>query len=566
MAYNPLLQTYLNELCPLMPNQGSKEQAEGLAFLVFAVTTLLDLDLETSIQGIVDGPNDCGIDAIYLNNEEVKTLKIYFFSTKHLRPHKTFPGLDIENAISTISKICTGETLSKANPQLSAKIIEIKNIINHEKNKVPEFYLYFVSSSRETVNYESTIASAKEKDIKISFINAWDLFQILDDSEKGKDEDRNVIVTTNGPILTTRTGKTIGYVVNLSAAEVIKIYEKGGGELVFENNIRYFLGNKTINQEIIETALSKDRSQYFWYLNNGISLICNSIISKQDTSGNYRLELKNPKIINGGQTTKSLLQIGGAPTLKNVQILVRLYEIPEDGNLVSWIVRGVNNQNPIESKDLHANNKIQNIVKRYFAEKGILLESKRGEYRSKDVLYSKIVKNDTVFQAHLAIFHDSPHIAKSGKTGSFEKHFNVVFSSNNDDLSEKFFRSYEIFSFVQKMEKEHTEPKPGFLPHAQLALSYVIGRIDPTIKERKRINKPILLPLYKLSYEVIRKSVRLHGQKTRDSFSYNNLFKSGVLMEEIEEILLKPSVQKEINSVQELMKTIKDELPSDDFY
>ncbi len=71
------------------------------------------------------------------------------------------------------------------------------------------------------------------------------------------------------------------------------------GVKLFARNIRGYLGETGINQEIRKT-LRKDPAS-FWYLNNGITIVCDDAML-ESSSGHERMVISNPQIINGQQS------------------------------------------------------------------------------------------------------------------------------------------------------------------------------------------------------------------------------------------------------------------------
>lgn len=72
----------------------------------------------------------------------------------------------------------------------------------------------------------------------------------------------------------------------------------------------------------------------------------------------WHVQVNGLQIVNGGQTSKTVQQIakeiGG--DIGAAQVLVRIYELPsDDDDLVSAITYATNSQNPVDLRDLKAN-------------------------------------------------------------------------------------------------------------------------------------------------------------------------------------------------------------------
>lgn len=82
----------------------------------------------------------------------------------------------------------------------------------------------------------------------------------------------------------------------MSIVSMYKEAEKGNFLKPFlKNNIRKYLGKTGVNNKI--SATLKDKN-YFDFLNNGITLLCDAIEIDSETNILF-ISLVNPKIING---------------------------------------------------------------------------------------------------------------------------------------------------------------------------------------------------------------------------------------------------------------------------
>ncbi|WP_408539176.1 AIPR family protein, partial [Salmonella enterica] len=123
-----------------------------------------------------------------------------------------------------------------------------------------------------------------------------------------------------------------GLICTVEASEIVRIITnpenpKEVRKEIFNDNVRVYLSRTNkINRRIIETALS-DRSPLFWYLNNGITVTCDSFSYIKGKRAPL-VELKNIQIVNGGQTSNALFEasLNSEERLEDVLILVRIIE------------------------------------------------------------------------------------------------------------------------------------------------------------------------------------------------------------------------------------------------
>lgn len=93
----------------------------------------------------------------------------------------------------------------------------------------------------------------------------------------------------------------------ISASDLADWYKQFGNQL-FAGNIRNFLGLKSEVNASIAKTLNEDPSR-FWYYNNGITVICESL-QKQAIGGNDKsiglFDCKRVTIVNGAQTAGTI--------------------------------------------------------------------------------------------------------------------------------------------------------------------------------------------------------------------------------------------------------------------
>ncbi len=129
-------------------------------------------------------------------------------------------------------------------------------------------------------------------------------------------------------------------------------------QLLFTKNLRKFTGSTEVNEGIKET-LSHEPAK-FWYFNNGITILCNSIQKKalggsKRTSGVFVCE--GVSVVNGAQTVGCIGETAGTnpDALGNARVGVRLISLarcPE--GFGTNITRAANTQNRIERRDFAA--------------------------------------------------------------------------------------------------------------------------------------------------------------------------------------------------------------------
>ena len=183
-------------------------------------------------------------------------------------------------------------------------------------------------------------------------------------------------------------------------------------------------------------TLNEEPDRFFYY-NNGVTIVCDRA-EKKTSRGRDVLQVSNPQVINGQQTTRTL-----ASSMRNAAkaaVLVKVICVPRGSGydeLISQIVAGTNWQNSITQSDLMANDRRQIELEGALRNRGYFYLRKRqtkGEARrhggGKNYL---IVKKEEFAQAVAGCDLD-PFIIRSGREKLFEEERYKTVFPNSDPL------------------------------------------------------------------------------------------------------------------------------------
>lgn len=152
----------------------------------------------------------------------------------------------------------------------------------------------------------------------------------------------------------TGSGDYESYLIVMPGELLSRIYELYGARLL-EQNVRTFLQAKTkVNQGII-TTLEKSPEMFFAY-NNGLTATASGVEVSSESAGSTSIRaIRNLQIVNGGQTTASILYAkdNRNVNLANVFVQMKLTVLPEDRveEVVPRISKFANSQNKISDAD-----------------------------------------------------------------------------------------------------------------------------------------------------------------------------------------------------------------------
>lgn len=237
-------------------------------------------------------------------------------------------------------------------------------------------------------------------------------------------------------------------VCNVKASSLKALWKKEGNRGLLAMNLRYYIKSKNIDDKITDSIM--DNPSSFWYLNNGIIVVCEDFSFK----GN-KLGLKNFSIVNGGQTTR---MIGKTPFDNDFYVLAKIIKVEPQANnktlFVSQIAEASNTQKPIKAKDVIANKVEQRELKENLRKLNISVEIKRGEKADRNIYKEawQRTRNNELAQDLFAFVYLQPGPARNNVSQILqdEKRYKRLFVDHQYDPSflkdllflEKAYRKY----------------------------------------------------------------------------------------------------------------------------
>jgi hypothetical protein len=169
----------------------------------------------------------------------------------------------------------------------------------------------------------------------------------------------------------------------ISCADIAE-WHKEHGDLLFSENIRYTLSSSEINKNIADSLTNHPAD--FWYMNNGITAICDDLRRKPVGLGEQRESslwtIGNVKIVNGAQTTSAISEAykKSPKSVKKgyVQIkVISLSKAPLD--IANQVTTATNTQNKVEPRDFLALDTLQDGLAESFKKIDVQYCYRRGE-------------------------------------------------------------------------------------------------------------------------------------------------------------------------------------------
>jgi hypothetical protein len=502
------------------------------AFLYFVIEKFLpeldlnSIDIEASI---VDGSDDCGIDAIVIDEESELRPRVYFFQSKFYEKEdafqRHFEGTALDKIQSAVNDFILNGRINSAyqNPRLVDKLRSVQNL----NGKNPNYSIVLCSNSLGPTDsarsrLEDFINSANDHSkgdyLTVNYIDIDQIAQQFLAPVQQRKIDFNIQIS--GKYLTEDTGNARLFVGAVDAKDLAELVERYGDSL-FERNVRGFLGPKKLNGDIMETA-SGERSPYFIYMNNGLTITCEQF-THAPLLNSPTLQIKNAQVVNGQQTARSLHIAQMSGKLKpDVKVLVRIVQTV-DSTLLDEIVEATNSQTKVTSRDLHSNDNIQRLIERHLATKGYFYEARKNKYKGKDT--TKRVDAEIATQAYYAIFSEQPALAKDKKKLLFGEKYDELFTDNLDP--DEILYAYKLVKTVQRLNAEAVfSEKFSFLSDATLNTAALIHRMNATKEELVDVDDDINLRAdYLTAVKALANIVEERRQVEGDKYEHRRTFK-----------------------------------------
>jgi AIPR protein len=423
-------------------------------FVLWFLSAYLVDDEAVAAKAIAGASNDKGIDAVYIDHKARAAFVVQGKFRKEV-------GRKLESRADVASFASLGPTLwgeihsyrdfcDGLDPLVRAKLDDARECIRRRDRY--RLHLHYVTLGRSSADLqEEATRIARRSDGPTEFVlfNGKQVLGILRDYLDGVAppvRSLDLPVETGGRIQSSGVvsrfdpaSQIESWVFSMTGAEVGELFDTVGVRL-FARNIRGFLGSTQINRAMEDTL--RKRPQYFWYFNNGVTIVCDGA-QKVQQKGREILRVENPQVINGQQTTRVLA--AQAQLAPKASVLVRVIQVPraiDSGSdrfdeLVSRIVEATNWQNQIRASDLVANDRRQVLIEREFRKLGYQYlrkrQTKREARRAAGSRHRFLVKKEELAQAVAACKFD-PAIVREGKEGLFEEtHYVTIFDSSSAD-------------------------------------------------------------------------------------------------------------------------------------
>lgn len=213
---------------------------------------------------------------------------------------------------------------------------------------------------------------------------------------------------------------------------------------IFDWNVRDYQRGVEVNREIERSLLAGD-SPEFWWLNNGVTIICSRVSIQSKT---YYMD--DVQIVNGLQTSHTIYTALSkeAPDhpARDKAILVRIL-VADDATTRDQVIRATNRQTNVPAASLRATDNVQRSVEAYFSANGWYYDRRKNYYRNLGKSPERIVSISLLAQAVMAMGLSRPDDSRARPSSLLKR---------DDDYHKIFSESLplQVYLWLAKTQKD----------------------------------------------------------------------------------------------------------------
>jgi len=460
-----------------LPDCKDPDYKKSAAFVILCMSTCLDIPMEEAAELLTDGGDDAGVDGLHIGEVDDGEFLVTIFQGKYkinnLKGNANFPENGVQKAVNTVQVLFDPYRKVKLNDKIAPKIEDIRSMIRDAY--IPNVRVILCNNGASWTDQAGDWINEAKKDYgdRVDFVH-FNHDSIVNILQRSKKVDATVMM--NGQAIVEDMNYMRVLVGRVSVQEIQRLFNDYGDKLL-ERNIRRYLGlhSNRVNTAIHETLCNADKSDKFYFYNNGITVVCDKFDYNAFQKSDYKVQIKNMQVINGGQTCKTIQETLNSTLPHGVSesayVMIRIYQLAEtQKEFVQDITYATNSQNPVDLRDLHSNDDIQKQLEIGIADLGYTYKRQREEGGGG----SGIITSSIVAESVLAIWRERPHQAKFRRKEHFGKLYNDIFKDLNAAqalLAVLIFRTAEN----ERKRPKDTNP-PEFLPYASHYIAMLIGR------------------------------------------------------------------------------------------
>ena len=348
-----------------------EQQAKQLsrAFSAFALHKMLDITPQAAAASVVDDFNDKGIDAIHY---DASSETLYLLQTK-LKESEQFKQEDALPFCEGV-RLLLKQDFTAFNKNVTNRKADIESALDacsHIKLVVP--YTGDGISKTASDALQSLLDDEdldEERLVKpVAYYTATEIVRDLLAERAYQPVNTDIALQKHEKVETPRTT----YFGIAKLADLVALH-KDNGKALYERNIRYFLGSRSDVNKAIKATLRDDPSSFF-YLNNGVTAVCDEIEQKgrNPSNGFRKFKVRGLSIINGAQTVASAAEFVAqhpGSSIDDAKVMLTLIKAPADGPFGKRVTKARNHQNPVQTANFASLDENQERLRQEIAHLG----------------------------------------------------------------------------------------------------------------------------------------------------------------------------------------------------
>ncbi|MCM5705633.1 AIPR family protein [Larsenimonas salina] len=442
------------------------------------ISVLTDYIVDAEFNKIVYGQaiNDHGIDAIFID-EDALVLRLFNFKyRKSFNPNQTQSLNDNYTSTKFLNFVINGKEQDyKVLPEkMKEKVLKANEIFNNPKGEW-QVELYQVSNEAQEVKEAGNELAllAEQYAIQIIPLALPTILEYM--SIRPEPIDATIILDSQAVMSYSESEKASAksFIVRMKCSDLLRITcdshdlreqvdledneNLKSSNLDFSvlfDNVRGFVRKSKYNENIAKT-LKQNPKKFFMY-NNGVTLVANSIDSRElPGKKKLKLNIKGFQVVNGGQTLRTIHEFNKKDAdnldsyLYDAEVLVRIFMPDSESDERHKIAEYTNSQNAIKSVDLKSLASEQIEIERFLNENNIAYARKSGDTGpDENKSYDYTIHMET-FGKILKAMSGQPEKATNGLKEIFEGKYDDLFIEGFDmNAAPDMIKKY--YSIIQK--------------------------------------------------------------------------------------------------------------------
>ena len=297
-------------------SEATNSVQKGHDYLIWMLTNVFEETIENAENAIIDGPDDCGIDAVLRYEKEITLIQSKFGESHDI-------GM-IDKFVKDVERFKNAE-------QSSIKRDDLSYLWNEINQKGVKLNLVYVTE--QYADYES------------------DVVQVIDMAQTNHILLERKMKPEKGHKATIRyidgyQRKNIFH-CTVNGVEIANLVEKN--RYILDNNIRHHLGHRMkVNKGIRKTL--EEYPEKFAEYNNGSTMTAVDVKVDEDKK---LIHLDSPIIVNGAQSSHGILDVSKKRKSLDAETQLKIIKTDDEEHQKN-ITRFSNSQNAVKGKDLVA--------------------------------------------------------------------------------------------------------------------------------------------------------------------------------------------------------------------